>query len=125
MDLNRDKEIYQNLNQWLKICKTSYTRRSVNNQKVQKFVRVLEVNLIVKNAPKRPAKYLQDKTCKIKQMQNISLPEDIFKSTKNVLEKFGTKEDSYNTTTSKVLSKICNRKNLHSNNTTFPCLKVL
>ena len=51
--------------------------------------------------------------------------EDIFKLTKNVLEKRSTKEDSSNTTTSKVLSKICNRKNLHSNNTTFPWLKVL
>ena len=51
--------------------------------------------------------------------------EDIFKSTKNVLEKCSTKEDSSNTTTSKVLSKICNRKNLHSNNTTFPWLKFL
>ena len=51
--------------------------------------------------------------------------EVIFKSTKNVLEKRSTKEDSSNTTTSKVLSKICNRKNLHSNNTTFPWLKVL
>ena len=51
--------------------------------------------------------------------------EDIFKSTKNVLEKCSTKEDSSNTTTSNVLSKICNRNNLHSNNTTFPWLKVL
>ena len=51
--------------------------------------------------------------------------EDIFKSTKNVLEKRSTKEDSSNTATSKVLSKICNRKNLHSNNTTFPWLKFL
>ena len=50
--------------------------------------------------------------------------EDIFKSTKNVLEKCTTKVDSPYTTTSKVLSKICNRKNLHSNNTTFPWLKV-
>ena len=49
----------------------------------------------------------------------------IFKSTKNVLEKCSTKEDSSNTATSKVLSKICNRKNLHSNNTTFPWLQVL
>ena len=31
-----------------------------NNQKVQKFVPVLEVNLSVKNAPKLSAKYLQD-----------------------------------------------------------------
>ena len=51
--------------------------------------------------------------------------EDIFKSTKNVLEKCSTKEDSSNTTTSNVLSKICNRNNLHSNNTTFPWLKFL
>ena len=51
--------------------------------------------------------------------------EDIFKSTKNVLEKRSTREDSSNTTTSKVLSKICNRKNLRSNNTIFPWLKVL
>ena len=51
--------------------------------------------------------------------------EDIFKSIKNVLEKRSTKKDSCNTTTSKVLSKTCNRKNFHSNNTTFPWLKVL
>ena len=51
--------------------------------------------------------------------------EDIFKPTKNVLEKCSTKEDSSNTTTSKVLSKICKRKNLHSDNTTFSWLKFL
>ena len=51
--------------------------------------------------------------------------EDIFKSTKNVLEKCSTKEDSSNTTTSNGLSKICTRNNLHSNNTTFPWLKVI
>ena len=51
--------------------------------------------------------------------------ENIFKSIKNVLEKPSTKEDSSNTTTPKFLSKICNRKNLHSSNTTFPWLKVL
>ena len=52
--------------------------------------------------------------------------EDIFKSTKNVLEKLNTKQDSSsNTTTSKVPSKICDRKNLQSNNTTFPWLKFL
>ena len=67
-----------------------------NNQKVQNFVPVLEVNLSVKNAPKRSAKYLQDKTCKTKQTQNISLTlEDIFKLTKSVLGKCSTKEDSY------------------------------
>ena len=51
--------------------------------------------------------------------------EDIFKSTKNVLEKCNTKEDSSNTTISNSLSKICNRNNLRSNKTTFPWLKVL
>ena len=51
--------------------------------------------------------------------------EDIFKPTKNVLEKCSTKEDSSNTTTSKVLSKICKRRNLHSDNTTFSWLKFL
>ena len=50
MDLYRDQEIYQNLKQWLKISKTSYTKKSVNNQKVQKFVPVFEGNLSVKNA---------------------------------------------------------------------------
>ena len=97
-----------------------------NNLKVQKFVPVLEENLSMKNAPKLFAKYLQDKTCKTKQMQNIPLTlEDIFKSTKCVLGKCSTKEDSSNTTSSKVFSKISNRKNLHSNNTTVPWLKVL
>ena len=66
-----------------------------NNQKVPKFVLVLEENLSVKNTPKLSAKYLQDKLCKTKQMQNITLTlEDIFKSTKS------TKEDSSNTITS-------------------------
>ena len=51
--------------------------------------------------------------------------EDIFKSTKNVLEKRGSKEDSSNITISNVLGKICNRKNFHSNDTTFTWLKVL
>ena len=46
-------------------------------------------------------------------------------STKNVLEKRSTKEDFSNTATSKVLSKICNRKSLRGNNTFFPWLKVL
>ena len=96
-----------------------------NNQKVQIFVPVLEGNLSVKNAPKHFAKYLQYKTWKIKQMQNIPLIEDIFKSTKNVLEKRSTQKDSSDTAISKVLSEICNRKNLHSNNTTVPWLKVL
>ena len=82
-----------------------------NYQKVQKFVQVLEEILTVKNVPKLSLKYLQDKTCKTKQMQNIPLTlEDISKSTKSVLGKCSTKEDSPNTTTSKVFSKICNRK---------------
>ena len=38
-----------------------------------KLVPVLEGNLSVKNAPKLSAKSLQDKTCKIKQIQNIPL----------------------------------------------------
>ena len=46
--------------------------------------------------------------------------EDVFKSTKNVLEKRSTKEHSSNTTTSKVLSETCNRKNFHSNNFKVP-----
>ena len=97
-----------------------------NNRNVQKCVPVLEENLSVRNAPKRSAKYLQDKTRKTKQMENIPLTfEDIFKSTKNILGKCSTKEDSSNTITSKVFSKIWNRKNLHSNNKTFPWLKVL
>ena len=96
-----------------------------NNQKVQKFVPVLEENLSVKNTPKLSAKYLQGKTCKTKQMQNIPLTlEGISKSTKNVLGKCSTKEGSSNTITSKVFSKICNRKNLYSNSNTFPWLKV-
>ena len=47
-------------------------------KKVQKFVSVIEGNLSVKNAPKRSAKYLQDKTCKTKQLQNIPLTRRIF-----------------------------------------------
>ena len=72
-----------------------------NNQKVQKFVPVLEENLSVKNTPKLSAKYLQDKPCKTKQMQNITLTlDDIFKSTKSALGKCSTKEDYSNTSTS-------------------------
>ena len=45
--------------------------------------------------------------------KHSSNSEGIFKSIKNVLEKRNTKEgSSSNTTTSKVLSKICYRKNL-------------
>ena len=64
-DLNGDQELYrkisrQNLNQWLKTCKRSYTKRSVNKEKVQKFVSVLGVNLSVKNPPKNSEKFLED-----------------------------------------------------------------
>ena len=62
----------------MKICKKSYTKESVNNQKVQKFVPVLDENLSVKNAPKLSAKYLEDKIFKIKMIQNISLTLRIF-----------------------------------------------
>ena len=48
-------------------------REERNNQNVQTFVPVLEENLSVKNAPKLSAKYLQDKTWKTRQMQNILL----------------------------------------------------
>ena len=47
------------------------TKRSASNQKVQKFVPVLEGNLSGKNYPKLSAKYLQDKICTINQMQNV------------------------------------------------------
>ena len=54
-----------------------------NNQTVQKFVPVLEENLSVKNAPKLSANYLQDKKCKTKQMQIITLTlEDILNKLK-------------------------------------------
>ena len=70
------------------------------------------------------------KTKYAKSNPKIPITLDIFKSANNFLEKRNTKEDSSNTTTSKVLSKICNRKNLlknfkelQSNNTTFAQLK--
>ena len=43
--------------------------------------------------------------------KHFSNPEDVFKSAKNFLEKFGTKEDSSKATISKFLSKIPNREN--------------
>ena len=55
------------------ICKRNYTKESINNQKVQKFVSVLDGNSRVKNAPKLSAKNLEDKRCKIKQIKNISV----------------------------------------------------
>ena len=62
---------------------------------MQKFVPVLEENLSVNNAQRFSAKYLKDKT--FKQMQNQTNAkhfinsEEIFKSTKYVLEKRSTK----------------------------------
>ena len=63
MGLNRDQEIYekianQNLNQWLKAVKGCASIES-------------RIKLESEKAPKYSAKYFQDKTCKIKQMQNI------------------------------------------------------
>ena len=57
----------------MKICKRSYTKESVNSKKVQKFVPIFDENLCVKNAPKLPVKYLEDKIFKIKIIQNISV----------------------------------------------------
>ena len=42
--------------------------------------------------------------------KHYSNSEDIFKSAKNLLEKFNTREDSLKTTISKVLSKIPSKK---------------
>ena len=129
MNLNRDQEIYQkisnqNLNQWLEIFKTSYTKRSVNNQKVQKVSirRELECEKCSKTFCKIFATQNMQNQTNAKLSSNFA---HIFKSTKSTLEKLNTKEDSSNTTTSKILSKICNRKHVQSNNTTFPWLKVL
>ena len=58
--------------------KRSYIKESINNQKMQKFVPVLDGNLSMKNAPKLSAKYFQDKICKMKQIQNISVTLRIF-----------------------------------------------
>ena len=44
--------------------------------------------------------------------KHSSNSEEIFKSTKNSLEKLNTKKDSSNTTTSKVIPKIPNRKKI-------------
>ena len=71
--------------------------------------RELEYEKCSKNFPQNicKTKYTKSNKCK-----NSSNSVEIFKSTKNVLEKLNTKEDSSNTTPSKVLSKICNRKYL-------------
>ena len=79
LDSNRDLELCreisnQNLIQGLKSCERSYAKESVNNQKVQESVLVLIIgNMNVINALKVYAKYFEDKICKIKQTQNISV----------------------------------------------------
>ena len=55
----------------IKYLQEKLHQRSISNQKVQRFVPVLHGNLRAKNAPKLSAKYLQNKICKIKQIQNI------------------------------------------------------
>ena len=88
-------------------------QRSLNNQKAQKFVPVLGENLSVKNAPKLSAKYLVDKICKIKQIQNIQVTLRIFLNQLNFfLKKLSPKEDSSKTTISKVLSRILYRNKI-------------
>ena len=57
----------------MKIYKGSYTKESINNQKVQKFVPALDENFSVKNSPKPSAKYLENKILKIKIIKNISV----------------------------------------------------
>ena len=56
--------------------------------------------------------------------KHFSTYADIFKSTKNISEQLISEVDSSNTTTSKVLSKIPNIKNLKSNNITFQLAKI-
>ena len=51
------------------MCKRSYTKGTADNQKVQKIVPVLDGNLTVKKLKN----FLQDKLCRIKQIQNISV----------------------------------------------------
>ena len=71
--------------------------------------RELEYEKCSKNFPQNIWK---TKYTKLNKCKNSSNSVEIFKSTKNVLERLNTKEDSSNTTPSKVLSKICNRKYL-------------
>ena len=56
--------------------------------------------------------------------QHFSNPEDTFKSAKNFLEKRDPEGDSYNTTISKVLSKISNRKKTSKQQYNFCKAKV-
>ena len=77
------------------MCQRCYTKRRVNNQKVQKYKSVLNEKLRVKNAPKLSAKYLKDKNMEKQTNTKHSCdPKDIFKSAENFLGKLNTKEDS-------------------------------
>ena len=57
----------------MKVCKRSYAAESVNIQKVQKPVFVLDGKLSLKSSARLSAKYLEDKLCKIKKLQKISV----------------------------------------------------
>ena len=56
------------------------------------------------------SKYLEDKICKIKQIQNVPVTLMTFLNRLIFLEKLNLKEDSSVTTIPKLLSKIFNRK---------------
>ena len=75
-------------------------QESINNQKVQKFVPVLDGNSSMKNAPKLSAKIRKTNMQNQTNTKHFSNPEDIFKSAKNFLEKRYPKEDSSKTTIS-------------------------
>ena len=101
---------------------TFYTKRSVNNQKVQKFVPVLKENLNLKNAPKLSAKYLQGKICKIKQMQSIPVTLRTFQNQlKSFQKKLILKRIYLTLLHLKFSAKFPTERN-QSNNTTFPWL---
>ena len=89
------------------------------------FVLVLDGILIVKNAPKLSAKYLEDKVWKTKEIQNIPVTLRTFlNQLKTFLEKLNTKEDSSEITISKVLSKIPDRKKTPKQQYNFSKAKI-
>ena len=65
------------------MCKRSYTKGPADNQKVQKIVPVLDGNLTVKKLKN----FLQDKLCRIKQIQNISVTFRTFLNQVNFFKK--------------------------------------
>ena len=78
---------------------------------MQIFVLVLDGNLSVKDDLRRSEKYLEDKICKMKQIQNILASLRICSNQlKTFLEKPILKWNPTKTNTSKVLSWIPNRK---------------